>query len=470
MTGADGSFESASLPLPPSASEPGAQNTPDFRWQALFQRSSDPIFVLNRRRRILFVNQAWEKLTGIGATEARGLACIRRTPIVQDPWDVVIRALCCPPPEVLKGQPGRTRRLVPGTKTAWRWWEFDFLPFRDSDGLLCVLGKIAAPSEREQVETPPLPEKLAALRSGVEQRHSLDRLAGNSPAMRRVLEQVRLASESRFPVLIRGERGAGKSWVARTIHYQRSGNPGPFVALDCTRLPASALAAVLFDHYSLRGQADQGTRYLREPGNLPRDAQARLCDLMGASSAASEPRIMAGCDVDPADEAGTSRLLEELHCALSTLVIEVPPLRERQTDMPTLVDRLLERANTGREQPVIGLTPEAWEFVRAYSWPGNLRELYSALQTACLHAPNDRLDVCHFPAALRLAVRLDETPDASKELALPLDHLLEQAERRLILLALRKAQGNRSRAAEILSIWRPRLLRRMEALKIQETG
>jgi len=189
---------------------------------------------------------------------------------------------------------------------------------------------------------------------------------------------------------------------------------------------------------------------------------------MGASSAASEPRIMAGCDVDPADEAGTSRLLEELHCALSTLVIEVPPLRERQTDMPTLVDRLLERANTGREQPVIGLTPEAWEFVRAYSWPGNLRELYSALQTACLHAPNDRLDVCHFPAALRLAVRLDETPDASKELALPLDHLLEQAERRLILLALRKAQGNRSRAAEILSIWRPRLLRRMEALKIQE--
>ena len=331
-----------------------------------------------------------------------------------------------------------------------------------------MLAKITAPSEREPVETPPLPEKLAALRNGVKQRDSLDQLAGNSPAMRRVLEQVRLAGESRFPVLIQGERGTGKCWVARTIHYQGSGDRGSFVVLDCTRLPGSALAAVLFDRYSLRGQADQGTRYLREPGSLPREAQARLGDLMGASSAASEPRIMAGCDLDPGDEVRAGRLLEELHCALSTLVIEVPPLRERQADMPTLVDRLLERANTGREHPVTGLTPEAWELVRAYSWPGNLRELYFVLQAACLRTPNDQLDVGHFPAALRLAVRLDETPEVPKEMALPLDQLLEEAERRLILLALRKARGNRSRAAEILSIWRPRLLRRMEALKIQE--
>jgi transcriptional regulator with AAA-type ATPase domain len=449
---------------PESSPEPAPSDSHDFRWQALFQRSTEPLFVLNRRRRILFVNRAWETLTRLPATEARGLVCVRRAPAVSDPWDVVIRALCCPPPEVSKGKPGRSRRLIPGVKTGGRWWDFEFFPLHDDKGLLCILGKITVVAGGEPADAPPLPEKLVALRESVRRRYGLDQLAGSLPALQRVVQQVLLASQSHMPVLIQGEPGTGKSWVARTIHYQGVTAEAPFIALDCGRLPSVALAAVIFGDRELQGT--QGTLYLREPSRLPREGQARLCDLLGEADAG--PRVVAGCSLEPGEEMRSGRLLEQLHCALSTLVIALPPLRERQADLPTLVDRLLERASTGSERKIQGLTAEAWELVRAYPWPGNLRELYAVLQAACRRAPQDQIDVSHFPARLRLAVRMEAAPTAAPEMALPLDKLLEEAERRLIVLALRKAQGNRSRAAELLSIWRPRLLRRMEALGIRE--
>jgi len=141
-------------------------------------------------------------------------------------------------------------------------------------------------------------------------------------------------------------------------------------------------------------------------------------------------------------------------------------LRERQADLSDLVERLLQRLNAGSERPVTGLTPQASELLRAYAWPGNLRELYAALQSACQRTTSDRIDAPQLPAPLRLTVRLGETPQPVSERAIRLDEILEEAERRLILLALRRARGNRSQAAELLSIWRPRLLRRMEALGI----
>lgn len=445
---------------PGASSQPSPPEPPDFRWQALFQRSTEPVFVLNRRRRIVFVNRAWETLTRLPAAEARGLVCVRRPPTVSDPWDVVIRALCYPPPEVVKGKPGRRRRLVPGPQTGSRWWDFEFLPLHDEQGLLCILGKIAEVAGAEPDAGPPLPEKLVALREGVRQRYSLDKLAGNTPAFQRIVQQVVLASQNRAPVLIQGEPGTGKRWVARTIHYQSTDAESALIALDCARLPAAASSAVLFPMRA----AEPATYYLREPSSLPRELQARLCDSLKETG----PRILAGSSRDLHAEVREGRLLEELYCALSTLVIALPPLRERHADLPLLVERLLERVHPGREKKLSELTAEAWEIFQSYSWPGNLRELYQVLQAACQRAPDTKLDVAHLPASLRLAVRLDATPNAPVDPPLSLDNLLEEAERRLIILALRKAQGNRSRAAELLSIWRPRLLRRMEALGITE--
>jgi transcriptional regulator with PAS, ATPase and Fis domain len=432
----------------------------EFRWQALFRRALEPLFLLNRRRRILFVNRAWEELTGLSAAQARGLPCVRRPSLPQDPWDIVIRAVCCPPPEVLHGKAGRARRLVPRVHSTPRWWDVEFFPLHDQKGLLCILGKITPVPSEEAARYPPLPEKLMALRERMAQRCGFDQLASSLPAFERITDQVRLASQTRVPVLITGEPGTGKHWIARTIHHQGTMREGTFAALNCARLPPTLLAALLF--------RENGTTYLREPSRLTRDLQVQLCAAIRDSREGDGARILAGCTSDLPEDVRAGRLTEEFCCALGTLIISLPPLRERQADLPALVDRFLERIHSGKEQPVLRLTPESWDLLRAYSWPGNLRELYTVLRSACQHTSTDRIEPSHLPAKLRLAVRLEQTPAPMPDRPLRLDHILEEAERRLIVSALRRAHGNRSRAAELLSIWRPRLLRRMEALGIKE--
>lgn len=444
----------------------------DFRWQTLFQRTAEPIFLLDRQRRILFVNQAWEKATGLAAAEVRGKHCVRHLPGPEEPWEMLVRALCCPPPEVLHGKAGQVRRPVPGR--AGQWWDLEFLPLRREDGLLCVLGRVARVTAHEKPPSSPLTEKLAALRDRVAERYSLELFASSLPMLHRVADQVRLAGQTRAGVLLRGERGTGKQTAARVIHYQGPSRDRILAAIDCIHLPAEALATSLFGEEGLLRRAGIGTLYLKEPSHLPRDLQARMVAWLGSADHETGARVIAGTSADPAEEVRAGRLLEEFRCALATLVIELPPLRERQADLPLLVERLLERAEFAHAEakapPAKGLRPEAWELIRAYGWPANVRELYQVLLAGRVHAQGEFIEAADLPAYLRLALRMGQTPGAIPERPLPLDRLLEEAERRLIQLALRRTQGNKTRAAEVLSIWRPRLIRRMEALGIDGAG
>jgi DNA-binding NtrC family response regulator len=434
----------------------------EFRWQALFQRSHDPLFLLNRQRRLLFANGAWETLTTLRRAEVRGRACTRRRlPATPSHWDEVARALA-PPVQVLQGQPARLRRQVAGIP-----WDVDFFPLQQDDGSFCILGKItvaAAPSPPAAA----LPEKLAALRETVAQRCRLDTLDSSIPACRRVAEQVRIAAQTKAPLLIVGEPGTGKQATARTIHYQSADHERPFATLDCTRLSPGTLAEVLFgeDGLIVRGRA--GTVYLQEPARLPRDLQARLVEVL-EEPATETPRLIAGSSSDLTPEVRSLRFLDELRCRLATLVLELPPLRQRHADLPALVEKMLQRCQAADGRPCAELTSEAWDLVRAYPWPGNLRELYAVLRSARAHAGESRIDAADLPAFVRLAVNLGKAPEAPAERTLPLKQILEQVERRLIQQALRTTRGHKTRAAELLSIWRQLLVRRMEALGIADT-
>ncbi|HXG11435.1 MAG TPA: sigma 54-interacting transcriptional regulator [Gemmataceae bacterium] len=504
------------LPVPPSAGDNPSPGSSEFRWQSFFQRSRDPLFLLDRRRRLLFVNRAWEDLTGVPADQARGLTCTRRAPTMPGPWDAVTRALA-PPAEVFEGKPARARRLIAGPgsgrparrttmaqETAgmaappgerpWepgcRSWDIDFFPLVDEHGLLGILGRVSpvepapvwgdlsltaallALHQQAQKEKAKAgsdeqlwePDVLVALRQRMAQRHRLDQLGSDLPALRQIADQVRLVSQVLVPVLIVGEPGTGKEWLARTIHHHGVAAERPFAVLDCAHLPPEALAAVLFGE----GRAPQphfGTLYLREPAFLPRDLQARLCDRLttGEGQAQAGPRLIAGSSADLAEHVRAGRLVEELSCMLSTVVLRLPPLRERRADLPWLVERMLERAAAeGRRITV--LAPEAWELVRAYSWPGNLRELYEVLAGACARATGERIEAADLPFYLRRAIHLEQTPGPEPAGALPLDRLLAEAERRLIQLALERTGGHKARAADLLAIPRPRLFRRMKAL------
>jgi PAS domain S-box-containing protein len=455
----------------------------NFRWQALFEHCAEPLFVLDRRRRLLFVNRAWEALTGMAKEQAHVLVCRRSRPASPDdsPEDVLAHALT-PPPEARQGVSARVRRLLPSPTGAARWWEVEFLPLlqEGEQGGYLLVGRIRPVPAVEPVRDHPLSEKLVNLRQRRVERFGLDAWASSLPAMQRLVEQVRLASQVSTPVLIVGEAGTGKQTLARTIHYLSPRRDGACAVLDCQYLPPAALAAVLFGHdrrdAALLDRERLAAVYLREPAYLPRDLQLRLYELIRAGAeGAAGPRVFAGCTLLPWHEVREGRLLEELACALSTLVIETLPLRERRADLSALVERLLERACTGRgetEAPagrVTSLSADAWAVLRAYSWPGNLRELYAVLRTACARATGEQLRPADLPAELRRAVQREQTPPRPPDPALPLEQLLEEAERRLIQLALQRAGGRKARAARLLSIPRPRLWRRMVKLGIVDT-
>jgi DNA-binding NtrC family response regulator len=452
--------------------------TVEIRWQTLLQQSSDPLFLLGPERRLLFVNQAWEELTGLPPGQALGLACTSRAFVLPDLESALGDALS-PPEEVWQGQFARKRHSVVGLAPDKRDWEIDFLPIRTANRVGCILGRIGVRALAGAAPRSQLPDELQDLRKRVRQRHTLDRRVSATPAAALVVKQIRLASQVRANVLLVGEKGAGKHWSARAIHEQSPASERAFVSLDCRRLPPGAVADFLTNRSGLLLWEDVGTLYLQEPHHMPRDLQARLVDILEpsslppgketATSSASTitPRLVAGFAFDPAEQVRSGRLLADLHARLATLVIELPPLRERRADLPDLIEQLLPRASGSRPAPIQGLTPESWQIMKAYPWPGNLDELLAVLTDAATRAPGDRIEAAHLPAYLRLAVRLDQTPGPEKERIVPMDEILEQAEKRLILLALGKCGENKTRAAELLAIWRPRLLRRMEALGLE---
>jgi transcriptional regulator with AAA-type ATPase domain len=442
-----------------------------FRWQALFQRVSEALFVLDRRRRLLFVNHGFERLTGLGIDRARGLVCRAPRPVgPEGSAEELISHILTPPPEVLQGAFARSRRLYhdrtgrhdPPAPPAW--WDVEFLPFRqggDKEGHLIVGRVVPLPAGASPVALL-VPERLVDLRQRTAARFSLDLVASGHPAMRRLEQQVRLASEVRTPLWLVGEAGTGKQTLARLVHARGPRREQAFCTLDCGRLPPASVAALLLGEASSPLRAGIGAIYLREPGRLPRDLQLRLCERLAVEEP-DAPRLMAGSRSAPSELVRGGAVLDELAGLLSPLLLDVPPLRERPNDLPRLVESLLARLNEAGGKRVSGVSPAASEVLRGHDWPGNIAELFGVLRAARERAADERIDAGDLPTALRLP-RGAPRPVTGPAADLPLPELLELVERRVITLALARARGNQSRAAELLGIHRPRLLRRMQAL------
>ncbi len=446
-----------------NAGPPASSSADDFRWQAFFQRSTDAIFLLDRQLRIRFVNRAWEQLTQVSFADVRLLRCRRRaSTAADDSFQEIWSHALCPPPEVLDGQPGRARRLLlmsgKAVAPARRWCDVDFLPLRGRHGIQAVLGRITPAAVEEPADAIAVPEKLADLRARIVRQYSFDKFPATVSAMRRLSDQARLASQVSVPVLLVGEPGTGKKWLARLIHYQGQGphRERSFAAVDCSRLPPSALFEILFGDRGDNQRAQLASVYLSDPASLPRELQSRLLENLGSGLG---PRLLVGAQ-SPAADLRAGRVVEDFYAKLGTLQIDVPPLRERASDLPLLVESMLEPVPRKSGHPW-KLSAAAWDLFRRYSWPGNLRELAETLAQARRHAATETIDCLDLPAALRHAL---QAAAPLPERGLPLDRILEQVERRLLELALQRTGGNRGRAAELLGIWRPRLNRRFEAL------
>jgi transcriptional regulator with PAS, ATPase and Fis domain len=429
----------------------------EFRWQSLFQHSSDPVFVLSRRRRLLFVNKAWEALTGHTVAAVRGLACTRRS----SEGDLAYLAHClCPTADVMQGRFGRVSRPLPGKNAGPPWWEIEFLPLTNDSDVIAVIGKIKSNGASAAGISTSIPESWTDVRSQATERFRLDLIdADRQPTL---VAQSRLAASGACPVYILGEPGTGKRWLARAIHNASDRRESPFFGLDCFGLPPAALRAAICG-------LKAGTLYLHEPSELPRELQADLSHRI-VDDAGAGPRIIAGSTAsdDPKRPVFLGQMLPELYDTLAVLVIPLPPLRARKEELTRLVDGMLKRATAAIGKTLTSLSADAWDCMRTYNWPGNLRELYATLFQAGRRTANAEIATVDLPLSVRQARPAAVNPLPAPQKLPALDNVLEEVERRMIRLALEKADGNQSKAADLLAVWRPRLIRRIKALGLDQ--
>ena len=439
----------------------------------ILRHAREPVFLLDAKRRLIFVNRAWEELTGLSAAEVMGQPCNAHGPT--QPGDLSgLLGSFCPPPEVTGGQPAGGPTLIVHAAGLRLWRRLEFWPFHQARGaLFCLLGLVRpvdAPPRAPDFDSRRLRVELMEVRGRLSDRHGLDALIGHGPAHRRLLEQVAAAAATAVPVLILGEPGTGRRLVARTIHRRSPRATAPLIPFDCAALPPADLDSALFgpppDDAPAAPRLDlpAGSSLLLDNVlDLPRDLQGRLASALGP-----DVRLLATASGDPERARLEERLRPDLYYALTGLVLTLPPLRERLDELPLLAQHLLERANLRGARQQHGFTPEALSALLAYDWPGNLRELARVIEDAHRGGAGDQIDRDDLPASIRGGLASSYTPPPMPPPITPLDDLLTRLERRLIEQALQRARHNKSRAADLLAISRPRLYRRIKELSIPD--
>ncbi|MGZ5474792.1 MAG: sigma-54-dependent transcriptional regulator, partial [Thermoanaerobaculia bacterium] len=319
------------------------------------------------------------------------------------------------------------------------------------------------------------------LRATVDRRHTI---VGESYVLRQLLEQVAMAAPTNGRVLIYGENGTGKELVARTIHMRSRRMKGPFIEVNCAAIPEELIESELFGHMKgaftgassdRRGKfelADGGTLFLDEIGDMSLKTQAKVLRALqeqivepvgGTSSVKVDVRVIAATNKDLPTEIRAGRFREDLYFRLNVIPIFVPPLRERDADIPLLAEHfMVELAREYRRRPK-RLDAGAAMGLRSYKWPGNVRELRNVIERLMIMVPGDTIALSDLAFLDGGAVATAEPEGAP---ALTLHDARERFERDYILRALAAQNGNISRTAEILGVERSNLYRKMKAFGI----
>jgi two-component system response regulator AtoC len=305
-------------------------------------------------------------------------------------------------------------------------------------------------------------------------KYQFKNVIGRAPQMFEVYKTIAKVADTKSTVLIYGERGTGKELVARSVHYNSHRNERPFIPVDCASLTETLIESELFGHIrgaftgamsTKRGlfeEADGGTVFLDEISNLSLTVQTKLLRFLqeheikrvgGTESIKVDVRVIAATNqlLEPLVKQG--RFREDLFDRLNVLSIALPPLRERQEDIPLLATHFLRRFAEENQKNISHISPEALEILTHYSWPGNVRELEHTIERAVIlsiHPIILREDLPGkiFEEAQGTALMLPRKPLSLKEL-----------EKKYVLKVLEEVKGNKKKAAEILGIDRTTLYR-----------
>jgi two-component system, NtrC family, nitrogen regulation response regulator NtrX len=318
------------------------------------------------------------------------------------------------------------------------------------------------------------------------QRLGKHQIVWKGEAMQRVMAQVERVAASESRVCILGETGTGKELVARTIHERSARSAGPFVTLNCAAVPAELIESELFGHEkgSFTGasgrhigkfeQADQGTIFLDEIGDMPLNMQAKLLRVLeegeverigGDKAIAVNVRVVVATHRDLEARVREEKFRQDLFHRIYVFPLSLPPLRERGEDIPALVEHFAAQVCAQNGWKAVPFTPEAMEALQSHSWPGNVRELRNMVERLMLLASDGEVDLETVQLAMPKA-SIAGTASAGTIGSGPLADRVQSFEREVILAELKRSHHNMSVAAKALGLERSHLYKKAEQLGI----
>ena len=328
-----------------------------------------------------------------------------------------------------------------------------------------------------------------ALREAVKKEFAANTILGQSVAIQKVLAQLRNFSKSEANVLIYGETGTGKELVARAIHYNSKRADGPFLAINCTAIPENLVESEFFGiepgtatgvkkRIGLFEQANGGTLFIDEVGDMPANMQAKLLRALqerslrrvgGDREIIVDVRVVAATNKSLANAIRENRFREDLYYRVAVLELHIPPLRERRDDIALLAKTFLAQLEKRVGRQIAGLSPEIILALEAYDWPGNVRELENEIERLVTLAEDGQT-----LQREQLSGKFSRTREASP-LTVPktftkLREAMDDLEKRMIASALTQFHGNKSQMARGLGLSRLGLQRKMERLGLSGKG
>jgi PAS domain S-box-containing protein len=304
-------------------------------------------------------------------------------------------------------------------------------------------------------------------------------MVGQNQAMQQIYQIIEKVACRDSTVLISGESGTGKELVADAIHELGKRKDGPFVKINCAALNELLIESELFGHRKgaftgayrhrkgLFESADGGDIFLDEIGEIPLTTQAKLLRVLeskqfvriGGSRAINvDIRIITATNRNLTERVSRGLFREDLFYRINTFPVQLPPLRDRKDDIALLVNTFIHELQSDTQKRISGVSPAVMDIFMRYHWPGNIRELKSALEYAFLVAESGLVEIHHLPTQIQSAL---ETEAAPRNLSVDPGGAVGSEERAKLIEALRKTGGNQSRAARILGVHRMTVFNRM---------
>src|SRR5688572_15201674 len=331
-----------------------------------------------------------------------------------------------------------------------------------------------------------LEQENVALRRQLDTKFGLENIIGESPAMKEIFDKVQQVAPFRAAtVLILGESGTGKELIAKAIHQLSPRAKQPMVTVHCAALSPSLLESELFGHEkgAFTGaherrigrfeEANGGTLFLDEIGEIDASTQVKLLRFLGertfervgsSKTISSDVRVITATNKNLAEMVRAGMFRDDLFFRLKVAEIKLPPLRERRSDIPLLANAFMREFARENDKPIKGVAPEAMEVLMKYPWPGNVRELRAALEGAVVFCRGDKIQVEDLPEEVRAGnVAVGVGPLG---VVLPAE-TVKDAEKQLIIRALKEAEGNRTLAAKRIGMSRRTLHRKLHEYQLE---